>query len=261
MTELILASMLDDGILQLTLNRPDRHNALNTPTLEMLIEQLEAARDNQDANVVVLTGAGEKAFCAGGDLSPGGGMGGGMLPMHYDRLAFVDLFKAMRELGKPIIARVQGHCLGGGLGLMLGCDLAVAAERATFGTPEIRVGLFPMMIMTLIFRNIGRKAGMEMIFTGERMSSDWAARVGLVNKVVPDDELDASVLELAKKIASHSPAILKLGRDAFFAQEDLPLDQALTFLHSQLTINTLAEDAAEGVAAFIGKREPKWKGK
>jgi len=261
MSELVLENMLDNGILQLTLNRPDRHNALNNETLEQLIERLGSAKDNEDARVVVLTGAGEKAFCAGGDLSPGGGMSGGMLPLHYDRLAFVDLFRAMRSLGKPIIARVQGHCLGGGLGLMLGCDLAIAAERATFGTPEIRVGLFPMMIMTLIFRNIGRKAGMEMIFTGERMSAEWAVRVGLVNKVVPDDELDSTVMTLAKKIAGYSPAILKLGRDAFYAQEDMPLEQALAFLHSQLTINTLAEDAAEGVAAFIGKREPEWKGK
>jgi enoyl-CoA hydratase/carnithine racemase len=181
--------------------------------------------------------------------------------MHGDRRGFLTLFRAMREVGKPIIARVQGHCLAGGLGLMVACDLAVAGERATFGTPEIKRGLFPMMIMALIFRNVGRKKGMELILTGERIDAHEAERIGLINRVVADDELDQAVLELASRIASYSPAILKLGRDAFYAQDDLPLEKALDYLHTQLTLNTMTEDAAEGVMAFFQKREPQWKGR
>jgi enoyl-CoA hydratase len=261
MADLVLRSSFDAGIALLTLNRPERRNALNPALLRALVTELDAVRVDAEVRVVVLTGAGEQAFCAGGDLSPSGMLAAGMLGMHEDRHAFVEVFRAMRGLGKPIVARVQGHCLGGGLGLMLACDLAVAAQSATFGTPEIKVGLFPMMIMAHIFRNVGRKRGMEMILTGERMGAEEAAGMGLVNRVVPDDQLDQAVRELAGRVAGYSPAVLKLGRDAFYAQEDLSFDDAMTYLHTQLTINTLAEDAAEGIAAFIGKREPRWKGR
>lgn len=260
MTDLVLRRTLADGVAVLALNRPERRNALSTELMTAFVARLEEVKRDESVRVVVVTGEGDKAFCAGGDLSPGGNMGG-MLSMHDARGAFVAMFQAMAGLGKPILARVKGHCLGGGLGLMLACDLAVASESATFGTPEIRVGLFPMMIMTLIFRNIGRKRGMEMILTGERLGAAEAASIGLINRAVPDESLDDAVLELAERIAAFSPAVLKLGRDAFYAQEDLPYAQALEYLRSQLTINTLAEDAAEGIAAFLAKREPSWKGR
>jgi enoyl-CoA hydratase/carnithine racemase len=260
MAELVLAEMIADGVLQLMINRPERRNALNSEVLGELAAGISEAKEDADVRVIVLTGAGDKAFCAGGDLNPGA-MKSGMLAMHEDRRGFVDLFQTMRAAGKPIIARVQSHCLAGGMGLMLGCDLAIAAESATFGTPEIKRGLFPMMIMALIFRTVGRRAGMEMILTGRRYDSAAAEKMGLVNSVVPDDQLDFAVLELANRIAGFSPAILKLGRDAFYMQEDMPFDQALEFLRSQLTINTLAEDAAEGIMSFFQKRPPKWKGR
>ena len=144
---------------------------------------------------------------------------------------------------------------------MLACDMAVASEDATFGTPEIKVGLFPMMIMTLIFKNIGRKRAMEMILTGERMDAAEAYRVGLVNRVVPAQELDAALAELAQRVASFSPAVLKLGRDAVYRTMDMQVDDALDYLRSQLTLNTMLEDAAIGIRAFLTKSKPEWKGR
>jgi len=260
MSDDVLLSTLDDGIAQITLNRESRRNALNADVLRQLIEKIEIVRDDKSHRVIVLTGAGERAFCAGGDLNPAQASGG-LLGMHSSRHLFVDLFQTMNRCGKPIIARVQGHCLAGGLGLMLACDLAIAAERATFGTPEIKRGLFPMMIMALIFRNVGRKRGMELILTGDRISAHEAATLGLVNRAVPDEDLDAAVLELAGRIGSYSPAVLRLGRDAFYNQQDMPFKQALEYLQGQLTLNTLTEDAAEGVMSFFEKRDPVWKGR
>ncbi len=260
MSELVLLSTLDEGVAQLMVNREARRNALNSDVLESLIDHFQQLADSTEHRVIVLTGAGEKAFCAGGDLSPSAAAGG-MLSMHSKRHLFVDLFQTMRNCGKPIIARVQGHCLAGGIGLMLACDLAIAAERATFGTPEIKRGLFPMMIMAQIFRNVGRKKGMEMVLTGDRYDAHQAAQMGLINKAVPNEELDTEVLAMAKKIAGYSSAILRLGRDAFYTQEDMAFTDALNYLQGQLTINTLAEDAAEGVMSFFQKRDPVWKGR
>lgn len=253
-------SDLSEGVLTLTLNRPGRRNALSPELIEALLAALAAAREDRATRVVVLTGAGEKAFCAGGDLGsqlPGGGF----IALHEGRGRFADLVQALVDLGKPTIARVNGACLGGGFGLMLACDMAVAARSATFGTPEIKVGLFPMMIMTLIFRNMGRKAAMEMMLTGERMSADEARALGLLNRVVEPGQLDEAVTELAGRVASFSPAVLKLGRDAIYATMDMPLREALRYLQSQLSINTLLEDCAIGVKAFLTRSKPVWKGR
>lgn len=251
---------VSDGIATLTLNRPERRNALSPALIEALIETLAALRGDAEARVVVLTGAGDKAFCAGADLGSQR-LVGGLLAMHEQRDRFVDVLEALMRVGKPTIARVQGACLGGGLGLLLACDMAVASETATFGTPEIRVGLFPMMIMSLIFRNMGRKRAMEMILTGEIMPAASAHAAGMVNQVVAPDALDGAVAELAGRVASFSPAVLKLGRDAAYRTMDMSLPDALQHLRSQLTLNTLLEDAAEGVSAFLGKREARWKGR
>ena len=144
---------------------------------------------------------------------------------------------------------------------MLACDLAVASDDATFGTPEIKVGLFPMMIMALIFRNVGRKRGMEMILTGERLDAKEAHRVGLINRVAESGQLDDAVAELAGRVGSFSPAVLKLGRDAVYRTMDMNMDDSLDFLRSQLTLNTMLEDAAVGVRAFLTKSKPEWKGR
>ncbi|MEL6180947.1 MAG: enoyl-CoA hydratase-related protein [Myxococcota bacterium] len=259
MSESIVLYNCTDGIATVTLNRPKRRNALSPELIAELMATFTALKADPEARVVVITGAGEKAFCAGGDL--GSQVGSGLLELHNGREAFVELFRVMFGLGKPIIARVQGMCLGGGLGLMLACDLAIASDTATFGTPEIKVGLFPMMIMTLIFRNIGRKKAMELMLTGQRIDAAEAERIGLLNTVVPADQLDEAVNAMAKTIASYSPAVLQLGRDAVYQTIDMPIGDGLQYLRSQLTLNTMLEDAAEGIGAFLTKRPPEWKGR
>jgi len=258
MSELILVET-QDGVATLTLNRPKRRNALSPELLQALIDGLITIKRDKDARVVVITGAGDKAFCAGGDL--GSQVGSGLLELHNNRRNFSDLFETMFQLGKPIISRVQGACLGGGLGLMLASDLAVASDNATFGTPEIKVGLFPMMIMTLIFRNIGRKKATELMLTGKRIDAAEAERIGLINHVVPLEELDDAVHSLATKVASFSPAVLQLGRDAIYQTMDMPINDGMQYLRSQLTLNTMLEDAAVGIGAFLTKQTPEWKGR
>ena len=260
MTDSLVLQDCQDGVATLTLNRPERRNALSPGLLDALIEALQSVKVDPEVKVVVITGAGDKAFCAGGDLG-GQQMKGGFIGLHEGRKGFVDLFHTLFELGKPTIARVNGTCLGGGIGLMLGCDLVVASEDATFGTPEIKVGLFPMMIMALIFRNIGRKRAMEMILTGERMDAQEAHRIGLINRIAPAAELDAAVDKLASRVGSFSPAVLKLGRDAIYRTMDMNISDSLDFLRSQLTLNTMLEDAMVGIRAFLTKTEPEWKGR
>ena len=174
---------------------------------------------------------------------------------------FPQVFIELGELGKPSIVAASGHVLAGALGIALACDLIVAKDGAGFGTPEINVGLFPFMIMALIYRNVGRKKTTEMLLLGERLSADEALESGIVNKVVPADEFDAAVADWAAKLASKSPLVMKLGKDAMWRQLDMPLVDALDYLRAQLTIELSTEDAIEGVTAFFEKREPEWKGR
>ena len=259
MSDDLLIDIDEEGVATLTINREGRRNALSAAVVQGLREALRELADDDAARVVVLTGAGEKAFCAGGDLSAI--QGDGALAMHYGRGGFAELLLEMHRFPKPIVGRINGQALGGGFGLALSCDVNVASDAALFGTPEIKLGLFPMMIMAVIVRNIGRKKAMEMMLTGERIDAEEARRIGVVNRVVPAGELDAAVGELTARIGSFSPAILRLGRQAFYDTQDMGFEQALRHLHSELTINALAEDAGEGVMAFIARREPEWKGR
>jgi enoyl-CoA hydratase len=240
----------------LTIDRPRARNALSPAVVQGLMDALARAEADAQARVVVLTGAGEKVFCAGGDL---GQMGeGGFLASHDGRRAYATLLTRLQGCRKPTVARVNGHALAGGLGLVLACDLAVAVETAELGTPEIDVGLFPMMMMALLQRHVGRKRALELVMTGDRLPAREALALGLVNRVVPAAELEAAVGALVTKLAGKSQAVLALGKRAFLTAEDLPLPAALEFLASQLSLNVLAEDAAEGVTAFLEKRPPKW---
>lgn len=259
MSELVLKETVE-GVCTLTINRPERRNALSSGVVTDLTEALRQADKDPNVRVVVLTGAGEKAFCAGGDLTDIQASEG-MLGMHWARGAFAELLLTMHSLSKPIIARVQGQALGGGFGLALNCDLVVASTSASFGTPEIRVGLFPMMIMAVMVRNMGRKAAMELMMTGDRISADDAKTLGIVNRVVTPETLDAAVLELATKVAGFSPAVLRLGRQAFYKTQDMSFEEALRSLHNELSLNVLSEDASEGVMAFLEGRPPVWSGR
>jgi enoyl-CoA hydratase len=180
---------------------------------------------------------------------------------HFGSERFVSLFKLIGELGKPTICAAGGHVLAGALGIALACDLIVASEDASFGTPEINVGAFPFMIMALIYRNVPRKKANELLLLGERWSAEQALAAGIVNRVVPAAELDAAVAEWSAKLASKSPAIMRLGKEAMRRQLDMPLDDALAYLRAQLTLAMSTEDIVEGVSAFFEKREPQWKGR
>jgi enoyl-CoA hydratase/carnithine racemase len=249
-----------DHVATVTINRPERRNALSWTVMTELRQAFAEARRDDEVRVVVLTGAGDKAFCAGADLT---GMRGeaSFAEVHDARGELARLFREMWELGKPIVARVRGYALAGGFGLALACDFVVAAEDAQFGTPEINVGLWPYMITVPLVRSMPPKKALELMLTGRRVDAAEAERIGFVTRVVPVDGLDAAVEELAGTLASKSPAIVKLGRDAFYAVWDQSAQDALALLHTMLTITTQTEDAAEGIAAFAEKRAPEWKGR
>ena len=248
---------VEAGQARLTINREAARNALSPAVVTGLLEGLVAAEADESVRVVVLTGAGEKVFCAGGDL--GGMSGDGFLSGHEGRRRYGVLLERVSNCRVPVIARVNGHALAGGLGLMLACDLVVASETAGFGTPEIDRGLFPMMMMALLQRHLGRKRALELMLLGERLDAKKALDWGMINQVVLPTELDAATEALAQKVAGKSRAILQLGRRAFYTTEDLPLSQAVETLANYLSLNVLAEDAAEGVTAFLEKRKPQWK--
>jgi enoyl-CoA hydratase/carnithine racemase len=255
-----LKRALEGPVLTLTLDRESQRNALSVSLVDDLLGALaEAARDPQ-VRVVVLTGAGARAFCAGGDL--GGGPGGdGFLEAHEGRRRYAALLSSLASFEKPTIARVNGLALAGGLGLVCACDLALATDDAQFGTPEVNVGLFPYMVTALLFRALAPKHAMELVLTGRRIDAAEALRIGLVNRALPRAELDAAVAGLAAELASKSPAVLRLGKRALASTRDLATGPALELLAAQLSVNSLAEDALEGIAAFLEKRPPDWKGR
>ena len=249
-----------DGVATITLDDPETRNALSDELLSELLSALRAAKADANVRVVVLASSHEKVFSAGGNL---GGFAADVPVAHkYVGVSnFIDVFRELGELGKPSIVAASGHVLAGSLGIALACDLIIAREGAGFGTPEINVGLFPFMIMALIYRNVPRKKTNEMLLLGERLTAAEAREAGIVNRVVPAEEFDDAVADWARKLASKSPLVMKLGKDAMWRQMDMPLADALDYLRSQLTIELSTEDAIEGVTAFFEKREPEWKGR
>ncbi len=251
---------VDGPIATITLDDPDTRNALGNQTLDELIEAFEMARDDQGVRVVVLGSSHEKVFSAGGNLD-GFAADVPLIHKHLGTERFPALFGLIGELGKPTICKAGGHVLAGALGLALACDLIVASDEAGFGTPEINVGVFPFMIMALIYRNVPRKKTTEMLLLGERLTAAEALEAGIVNKVVPRAELDAAVADWAAKLASKSPLLMKMGKDAMFRQQDMAFMDALDYLRGNLSMALSTEDVVEGVTAFMEKREPNWKGK
>lgn len=266
------------AVARLTINRPERRNAMSGEVISGLRDGLAECRADSGTRVVVLAGAGEKAFCAGADLAimsrapaeekgEGGEAGGastelrraaGFVEQHEGRGQLARLFWDLWDLGKPTIARVQGYALAGGFGLALACDFVVASDTATFGTPEVNVGLWPYMITVPLVRSMPPKRALELMLTGRRVSAAEADRIGFVTRVVPPGELDLALDELASSLASKPPAVVKLGRDAFYSVWDQSAAEALRHLQAMLTVTTMTEDAAEGIAAFVEKRPPRW---
>jgi enoyl-CoA hydratase/carnithine racemase len=248
------------GIATITLTDPGPRNALSAELIEGLVRSLQRARDDEDVRCVVLRSSHEKTFSSGANLS---GFAGEtpLVHRHFATEGFVELFKLIGNLGKPIICAAGGHVLAGALGIALACDLIVAGESASFGTPEINVGAFPFMIMALIYRNVPRKKANELLLLGERWDAQQALAAGIVNRVVPDAELDDAVAEWAGKLASKSPVIMRLGKEAMRRQMDMTLDDALDYLRAQLTLAQSTQDIVEGVTAFFEKREPQWSGR
>jgi enoyl-CoA hydratase/carnithine racemase len=249
-----------DRVATIALDQPDTRNALSDALLDDLLAAFAQARDDDDVRCVVLTSTHPTTFSAGGSLS-GFAADQPLVLKHWATNKFPALFELIGALGKPSLCAVNGHCLAGALGLALACDLVVASENATFGTPEINVGVFPFMIMALIYRNVGRKKTTELLLLGERIDAREAERIGLVNRVVAAAEFDAAVADWAGKLAAKSPVMMKLGKDALYRQQDMALEDALDFLRSQLTIAFSTEDIQEGVKAFFEKREPRWTGR
>jgi enoyl-CoA hydratase/carnithine racemase len=243
--------------LWITINREERRNALNADVIAGIQAGIEDAAATPGVRAVVLTGAGEKAFCAGADLSKGTDV---FSPEGLDEPTtdFGRLARRVRELGVPLIARVNGACVAGGMGLMSLCDLAVVAEHAKFGLPEVKVGVFPMQVLVTLRRLIGPRLVNELCLTGELITAARAYEIGLANEVVPYERLDARVEALLAKLAAASPVAVKRGKAAIAAMEQLAFSEALAFAEAQISIASRTGDAREGLAAFNEKRKPRW---
>jgi enoyl-CoA hydratase len=251
---------VSDGVATITLNDPETRNSLSVETLTGLTDALRRAEAQEDVRCIVLASSHQSTFSSGANLG-GFAAEAPLIHKHFGSELFVGLFELLSSLRKPTICAAGGHVLAGAFGLALCCDLIVASENATFGTPEINVGAFPFMIMALIYRNVGRKKASELLLLGERIDAGEALAAGIVNKVVPRDQLEAAVSEWAQKLAGKSPAIMRLGKEAMRRQLDMPLEDALEYLRAQLALALSTDDMREGVSAFFEKREPQWKGR
>ena len=258
-----LLAQREGTVLTLTINRPERRNAMTWDVIAGLRRELARAKVDPEVRVVVLAGAGDKAFCAGADLSgmvpkDPGGTSDEYLDHHLARGWLAELFEEMWALGKPTIAKVQGWAMAGGFGLALSCDMVLASEDARFGAPELNVGLWPYMVTIPLLRSMPPKKALELMLTSRVVGAEEADRIGFVTRVVPRDELDGAVAELAAVLASKPPGVTRLGRDSFYAVIDSAATEALPYLHAMLTVTSQTAEAREGITAFAEKRPPSW---
>jgi len=247
---------VEEGVGYITINREPQRNAITPEALVLFHEYLDEAEKDEKVRAVLITGAGEKAFCTGAQLSMG--VTAGVKDIFA---SYADLLNRIVKFPKPTVARVKGFCLAGGMGFMLACDIVIASDDSKFGTPEVNVGLWPMMIGALIFRNVLQKKAMEMILLGERLSVQEALAMGLITRVVPAAELEAEVKKVLAILTSRSPIGMRMGKQAFYAVANLPLQEALLYLSERIKEVAGTEDAKEGITAFMEKRQPNFMGK
>ncbi|TXJ17397.1 MAG: enoyl-CoA hydratase/isomerase family protein [Afipia sp.] len=242
----------------ITINRPDKRNALNASVIGGIVDGFRSAHEDNDVRVIVLTGAGDKAFCAGADLQPGAGFA---FDLSQPNLAYADMLRAAQNATKPTIARINGVCMAGGIGLLCMTDMAVAADNVIFGLPEVKVGVFPMQVLSLLQTIAPTRLVREWCFTGEPFSASEAKEAGLLNHVVPATELDAKVEWLVGRLTDKSPTAIRRGKYAMRALASMSFDQGIAYTESQIALLAMTQDAKEGLAAFAEKRKPVWTGK
>ncbi len=242
----------------LTINRESRRNSISQEMMKVLMQRLEQSETDPEIRAICLTGAGEKTFCSGADLVS---TLSGVADISAGAQNYAAALKKLSRTSKPTVARVNGPCLAGGLGFMLACDIVIARNDAWFSTPEVNVGIFPMMVGALLYRHLGRKKAVEMVLTARRISAPEAQQLGLITRAVPPDQLDATVEEILEGLAGKSPIGLAIGKRAFYEMADLPFEKALDYLSEQLVKISRTNDAAEGIAAFLEKRKPVYSGR
>ncbi|MFH2132671.1 MAG: enoyl-CoA hydratase/isomerase family protein, partial [bacterium] len=230
MNEIDVLYEIKDRVAFLTINREQHRNSISPQAIELYFKYLDRAENDSGVRVVCITGAGDKAFCSGADLSSAMTEGGGQDAFKR----YADLLKRIAGFSKPTVAKINGYCLAGGTGFMLACDIVIAKEEARFGTPEVNVGLFPLMIGALIFRNVLRKTAMEMILLGEKLTARKALEMGMVTRVVPSEQLDSEVQSILDNLVEKSPIGMKIGKEAFYEVADMPFAEALDTLSARL---------------------------
>jgi methylglutaconyl-CoA hydratase len=244
--------------LWITINRPEKRNAIDQTVIDGISEGIALAQASPEIRAIVLTGHGDTIFCAGADLQPGKGFG---FDFSQPTVPLANLMRQARQCALPVIARVNGTCLAGGMALLSMCDIAVATQEATFGLPEVKVGVFPMQVVALLQDLVPRRVMHEWCLTGERFDAQAARQAGLLNAITQYADLDAQVERWVKSFAQASPTALRRGKFALKAMEGMAIDQALTYAEAQIAVMTLTEDAREGMAAFNEKRTPAWTGR
>jgi len=247
---------VDNKTARITINREQQRNAITPEAIELFLDYLDRAEQDAQVRAVLVTGAGDKAFCTGAQLGDGLSAEGKRVFAQYARL-----LNRLATFPKPTVARVKGFCLAGGMGFMLACDIVISSDDSVFGTPEVNVGLWPMMIGALIFRNVPRKKAMEMILLAERIKAADALAMGLVTRVVGPAELDGAVQAVLRALTAKSPIGMKIGKEAFNAAERMPLHEALEFLSGKIAELASTDDAKEGITAFMEKRVPVFTGR
>jgi methylglutaconyl-CoA hydratase len=255
---LVLAEVREQ-VLWLTINRESSRNALNDTVLETMAAHIRDSEKDSSVRAIVISGAGNRVFCAGGDLKSDSAT----FEFDYARpsTSYADLMRAACNVQVPLIARINGHCLAGGMGLLAMCDMAVSTDTAKFGLPEVKIGMFPMQVAALLRRILPARIFAELCYTGASIDAQKALTIGLLNYVVPDAELDSTLASLLQTIVANSPTAIRRGKYALRATQDMTIDQALSYMETQLGTLSLTKDAKEGIASFNEKRAPRWSGR